>query len=358
LTNSGSIVYTTTQSIGTGTAAAINGSASTNDQVSLVVFQVMQSNTTTDPGSDLAGYTQIATSSANPVAGLATMTTYTGATIVGRYYRVRVTASNNDAAQTVINFNYSMLCEPPPFTPTQISTLRAWFKGDVGLTTSSWTNQANDKLNIDTTDVTVFANMTLTTVNGLQAARFNAANGYGQFAVRMNAAGSPASRTMFCVMKTDSVLPSPGGNVNITSQYNGGYFGGYVLEGTSSGGYQHFLVTYGQALEINFTSPVSLTTNSQFLLGSSWDTTSSASTNNFMYKNSTAYTGAGITWTPDYGFYDYNSTVTTYLGTKAGICPASNATWILCEILMYGKALTQAEGAQVASYLKAKWNTP
>jgi len=98
------------QSIGTGTLAAIAVTAA-SAYAATETIRLYQSKSTTDPGSTLSGYTIIATYPVPTVTGYDSYT-YSGATIVGRYYRyncvvasVSGTGFNSSNAQTT-----SMLC--------------------------------------------------------------------------------------------------------------------------------------------------------------------------------------------------------------------------------------------------------
>jgi hypothetical protein len=82
------------QNIGYGTAANPTVTVSSSNAHSLD-FKLLQSKTTTDPGPTIGGYTQINTHThyGNPITGNQTYT-YTGATIVGRFYRWRIIGIN------------------------------------------------------------------------------------------------------------------------------------------------------------------------------------------------------------------------------------------------------------------------
>lgn len=234
---------------------------------------------------------------------------------------------------------------PSVFTPASVSQLMVWFSGDVGLTTSIWRNQG---LSGTSSDVTSFSGMNIVTVNGLPAARFGQ-YGYGAFNMFL---GSD-SRSMFCVFKSDTQMNNVD-SINITSQHNDGFYGGWVLAGGNSG-FSHFLVSYGQALEVWNTSPFNLTTADQLnFLGSSWDTSAATSPNNYVFVNMTTKPSS---WSADAGFYDGNRSTPTFLGTQLGNSPNQTIGWTLCEICIYGRALTIQEGTDVRTYLHNKWGT-
>jgi hypothetical protein len=235
-----------------------------------------------------------------------------------------------------------------PFTPASISSLKVWFSGDVGLTSGAWTNQVTGG---PSTGVTSFSGMNIVTVNGLNAAHF-ALNGYGTYMQNLQTATD--SRSMFCVFQVDSPqLPlSSNSAIQIVSQTNSGFYGGWSLQGSVTG-FQNMLISYGQAVEMYNTTPIALTTTNVNLFGSSWETTNSGSPNNYVYLN----TIIPSTWSPDQGFNDGTNLTPTYLGNKLGTTPNGSSGWTLCEICIYGRSLTPAEGAQLQSYLKTKWNS-
>jgi hypothetical protein len=192
--------------------------------------------------------------------------------------------------------------------------------------------------------------MNIVTINGLNAAHF-ALHGYGTYMQNLQL----NSRSMFCVFVVDPPqLPlSSSTAIQIVSQLNTGFYGGWSL-GASATGFYNLLVSYNQAVEIYNPTPVALTTTNVNLFGSSWEATSSASPNNYVYLNTII---PSPSWSADAGFYDSTNLTQTYLGDKLGITPNGSSGWTLCEICIYGRSLTPAEATQVQSYLKNKWNS-
>lgn len=100
------------QSIGYGTSA--NPSVTTtSSNAATVTIQLLQSKTTTDPGPTVGGYTQInsVVYSGTPISTNITYT-YTGTTIVGRFYRWRVIGANAASTVTIIS-DTSLPCTNP-----------------------------------------------------------------------------------------------------------------------------------------------------------------------------------------------------------------------------------------------------
>jgi len=99
----------TSQSIGVGISAPISLTITSTD-CKIINVQLYQSKSTTDPGISLSGYTLINTYSVNPITGYDSYTR-NGATIIGRYYRWRVTAVNNASITATTLFpGPSLLC--------------------------------------------------------------------------------------------------------------------------------------------------------------------------------------------------------------------------------------------------------
>ena len=209
-----------------------------------------------------------------------------------------------------------VLSSNAPFTPASISNLVTWFKGDAGLTSSSWTNYGANATNATLNNVAV------TTVNGLSACAFKSAASYGVF----NMTVGSDSRSIFYVFASLSPLIN-GTTLQIIAQSNNGFYGGFSVNGTTTG--ETFM---------------------------SWDTSGSSSTSNYIYVNGS---NLPVTWSADAGFYDYGLSVPTYMvGSSVGGTPTSSYGFTLCEMLVYGKALSRTDGSNVQSYLRSKWGTP
>lgn len=100
------------QNIGYGTTANPTVTATSSNAATLTI-QLLQSKSTTDPGPTVGGYTQInsVVYSGTPISTNITYT-YTGATIVGRFYRWRVIGTNSASTVTVIS-DTSLPCTNP-----------------------------------------------------------------------------------------------------------------------------------------------------------------------------------------------------------------------------------------------------
>lgn len=94
------------QNIGTGTFASPSVTAASVYATS-VEFRLYVSKTTTDPGTAPTGYNLVVTSTNSSPTGYDSYT-YTGSTIVGRYYRYILTATNSRGSATAQTT--SMLC--------------------------------------------------------------------------------------------------------------------------------------------------------------------------------------------------------------------------------------------------------
>jgi hypothetical protein len=113
LPNAGSVgVGIASQDIGYGTAANPTVTT-TSSNAATVTIQLLQSKTTTDPGPTVGGYTQInsVVYSGTPISANITYT-YTGSTIVGRFYRWRVIGANSASTVTIIS-DTSLPCTNP-----------------------------------------------------------------------------------------------------------------------------------------------------------------------------------------------------------------------------------------------------
>jgi hypothetical protein len=224
-----------------------------------------------------------------------------------------------------------------------LSSLNIWFAGDVGLTTSSWTNQKNSG---SSGNITSFSGMTIVTVNSLPAVHFDI-NGYGNFNISMGS----YPRSMFCVFKTDTDLIS-GNRINITSEVYLTNNAGWSITTAGVPASNTFLFdNYFKTSNISSTYGVTTNTTNLSVVGSSWTNTSSSSPNNYMYFNNIIPS----TWGSITAINDATGGRGAYIGAPSGLFPPSTSPWTLCEILVYSRSMTPEEGVKITNYLKSKW---
>lgn len=230
----------------------------------------------------------------------------------------------------------------PAFNPLSLGSLNIWFAGDVGLTSSSWTNQSTSGLS---GSVTAFSGMTIVNVNGLPAAHFDI-YGNGNFSINVGS----YNRSMFCVFKTDTNLTS-GNRINITSEVYLNRNGGWSI--TTAGlpaSNTFFFDNYTQTPNISSIYGVTTDTTNLIVAGTSWDYTST-SPNIYMYFNNLI----PAAWGSLKALNDATASRGAFIGSVLGLYPPATTAWTLCEILVYSRSLTPAEGVQVTNYLKSKW---
>ena len=232
----------------------------------------------------------------------------------------------------------------PPGLPAVSSPLIIWFDGNVGLTTTSWTNRGTNGSGGNAT----LSGVTITTQNGLNAASFTGVNTYGSFTPTFTG----NSRAVFAVYRTRN---NQAANTNsyIISQTNSQgpywYVGKYV---NPSGNTQIFQVMAGNQVSIITDPAVYLVNNEMAVVGVTYD--ENGSTNSYTTVN-----GSVIPSSYTAGSY-YNLSQISYLngGGNSGFAAVSSGSakgMILCELLIYDGIIYPADACRIATYLGNKW---
>jgi hypothetical protein len=223
---------------------------------------------------------------------------------------------------------------PPPFNPASLSApLLTWFKGDAGLTSSSWTNYGTYGGSATLYSVTV------TTHNGLNAADFTDEYSYGEFTWQW----SGDQRAIFFVYRSKS---NPPNNAIVTEQADSFYWGVYTVPGSV------FQVSFNQALEVYIDPSVTLPleTATYSIVYAPY----SAGSNNYASINGSY---VSVTTSSDTGYHDDGNPTTAWFNSYGGT-PNSGATgMVLCEVLCYDGVVTPTDATKVTNYLMAKWGT-
>jgi len=231
---------------------------------------------------------------------------------------------------------------PAAFNPASLSaTLIAWFDGNVGLTTSSWTNRGTSANNATLSGVTIASQ------NGMNAASFTTSNSYGSFTLPFTGAGND-SRAVFGVWKVNGSTVNSINNW-LLQQTNSSFYWGVGNLTTAAGlsqlnhiNNQFYFPILGTATSI----PI-LNYNAYSIVLN--NTTSSSSFINYNGSN------VAYTYTTNQGF---SQSVTTYInggGNSGSGATQATVGMTLCEVLVYNGAVSAAEGSNVISYLRTKW---
>jgi len=266
----------------------------------------------------------------------ATSYTYTGATVGNYYYKAVVTAVNVSGTSTITT---SVLQNV--FNPNGLSApLITWFKGDLGLTTSSWSNYGTNGGSL-----TWSSTISTTTVNSLTAASIPA-NVFGTFAQTWSR--QPCG--LFVVYKPATTLSTSG----IYFQNKGNSPAGtktfwqYYATATAQ---QTYLTAMGVANKIVTNAyDASSTTNPSLV---SAVNSAIRTANNSAYFNSTS---ESLTASVIASGYATGTNTYTLNGLSGAI--GNDIPIIWCEYLVYEGELSSADTSAIVNYLRTKWNVP
>ena len=286
----------------------------------------------------------------------ATTTTYAVslATAPNNYYKISVTATNSAGYSTFSDTEQNL------FDPKGLSAkLVTWFKGDAGLSTSTWTNYGTYASNATLTGVT------LTTQNGLSAANFTTTSSWGDYSTSFvnTPSFSNESRSVFFVVATATQPTSSQTFLPLTEPTSvGGFKWGIYVEGRASNQIYPFHLDSSVALMCNLVNPYTLNTTVANTYALVWDGASSTqNSQNFVNINGTTLDSQIFA---DYGYYDTGSAYRTGLnggGSQSAATLIPRATCTIskyCELMVYGGPVSAADSATIIAYLRAKWGTP
>jgi hypothetical protein len=287
----------------------------------------------------------------------ATTTTYavSVATAPNYYYKISVTATNSAGSSTPLTNTQQNVFDPLGLS----AKLVTWFKGDAGLTTSTWINYGTNGYNA------ALAGVTLTTQNGLSAANFTSTNSYGDYFTSFvnTPMFSNDARSVFFVVAT-ATQPTAGQTFLPTTEpcNAGGFKWGLFVEGRAGGQIYPFHLDSSVALVCNLVNPYTLNTTVANTYALVWDGASSTqNAQNFVNINGTTLTSQ---ITVNQGFADVGSVFQTCLnggGSNAAATFIPKATCTIskyCELMVYGGPVSAADSATIIAYLRAKWATP
>ena len=240
---------------------------------------------------------------------------------------------------------------PPPlflaapvvvFDPTSLAApLITWFDGNVGLTTSSWTNRGTDG------GAAPLYYVSIGSQNGLPCAYFPDQYSYGY--ITQNFTGD--SRAVFAVYAMTS--QTVGISSYLLAQYNSGFFWSAATYIPGTGQAQYLQVNNGYTL-IEIDDAVTYDTTQMTTVAMAYDATGS-NTNSFITYNGnptvlTYYADAGL-----------NASATSYInggGISGSGAAVGGCGMTLCELLSYDGIVSPSDGSNVVNYLRTKWGTP
>lgn len=237
-------------------------------------------------------------------------------------------------------------------TPATISNLQAWFKADSlalsdGAAVGTWTESSPNAYAATQAVAGQKPIYKANIVNGLPVVRFSSAS--SQYLDLGTVLGKPANFTTFAVYQTTDASTRQDAFGSIDSSYTGAKGWGLLdLNNSAAGCLAHGWASDG--------------TNS------AWPRALSAITANTFYYTASAYVSGGTSSVP------YINGVTPAYTVAGGTTPASNSgtaysfslgragayngnyfSGDLAEVIIYNKALSNAERAQVEAYLKNKY---
>lgn len=268
---------------------------------------------------------------------------------LSKYYGTTFSSGSAPASGTISYSMFSGKSPPAPFDPTSLSApLITWFKGDSGLTTSSWTNYGT---NTGSNATFIGTGLSIQTVNGLSAIRLsnsgypNTPSCYGKYFQSFS--GQP--RAFFIVMRLN-VEPTQAPIVMIP-QTNIGY--SFHLFGSPAAPYEMFLNNHGGEPRVISDMDDSISALTVKL----YSTVNSAiAGNNRCYVNGVEH-GRQAKWDLIASNYTTgtNTTIDTWIGSDNIGAGATNQDCTVCEILVYDGEVSATDAANVNTYLKTKW---
>ena len=267
-------------------------------------------------------------------SGLGTTYTSTVTTTANWYYFFLIVATNIAGVTEVVS---SIL--QTPFNPASLTApLIAWFKGDSGLTSSTWTNNGTNGGSATLTGAT------LTTINGLSAVTFKAGSGYGFYT--QNYTGQP--HAVFWVIKFNADISA----TNVTTLAGAFSVPDSFVQIYTSGGQQTMVLSsFGASTSIQTDVFSANQTSLPAVFG---EFASATAANNLAY-----YNGTSLNLTTRNAASGYSTgNRTAYLGAYNNGTPGPNSTAITwCEVLCYDGELTSTDMTNVVTYLRNKWGT-
>ena len=312
----------------TGTLSALTFTCSLVPSATLYTFSLYVN---TVANTSTGTLVQTASSSTNSI-------TFNGSFLTTNYYYAKVSTKN-------ISGSLGLLTGPAvaPFIPTSLSApLITWFKGDAGLTASSWTNYGTNG------GSATFTNASLTNIYGLPAVSFSS-GGYAAFT--QNFTGQP--RGVFFVIKyttpfSTGTYPCLLGGSTATSR-----FGVPIATDATIVNKVSITVVCQQITFPVWGGPFTLDPTSSSPIVVAVFNSASSTANNVAYYNGTSL--------PMSTYYNYTASgyftgsESTYLNSPTPVGLSLPLTY--CEALCYDGDMSSSDVAKVVNYLRSKWGT-
>lgn len=241
-----------------------------------------------------------------------------------KYYAEILTLNSAGGSSTYSFFDPKTLSAP----------LITWFKGDSGLTTTSWTNNGTNG------GSATLNTATIATVNKMSACRFaTPGSSYGTFSQSFS--GQP--RAFFAVVQFNAPVTSQQSFITLDN------FSGHTnwLLTNSGSSWAQVLVAAGMAVSIQSNNETTVNPYPNAAVYSLVNSATAA--NNIVQFNGT---NPGLSYSDVAQFY-FTGAVTQYLGGYGGYVPNVDCTF--CEVLCYDGEVTAADATNVNNYLRKKW---
>jgi hypothetical protein len=312
----------------TGTLSALTFTCSLVPSATLYTFSLYVN---TVANTSTGTLVQTASSSTNSI-------TFNGSFLTTNYYYAKVSTKN-------ISGSLGLLTGPAvaPFIPTSLSApLITWFKGDAGLTASSWTNYGTNG------GSATFTNASLTNIYGLPAVSFSS-GGYAAFT--QNFTGQP--RGVFFVIKYTTPFSTSTYPCLLGGSTGSSRFGvPFATDGTIVNKMSITVVCQQITFPV-WGGPFTLDPTSSSPIVVAVFNSASSTANNVAYYNGTSL--------PMSTYYNYTASgyftgsESTYLNSPAPVGTSPALTY--CEALCYDGDMSSSDVAKVVNYLRSKWGT-
>lgn len=242
--------------------------------------------------------------------------------------------------------------EPLPSTLdapyTIANAIPIWFRGDQGLTTTTWSNYGSAGGNLSNTGTIVLSNYSQ--VGGTQTGGTNncctlSRTAYWNFTNVPSFAND--YRSVFAVYKIGGTFGSAAAyNIFGSAPAGRGYGMQYFISNTGTQ-YADFFLSTGSFLPIYGYYTVPNPTTKFYLHSMVWGSTAAAS---YIKVGPTTVTPSN--WSTAYGWGFYTP---LYLGFGSNPTQTAGATMTICEFLMIDGTMTSTDTAKIESWLNTRW---
>lgn len=219
-----------------------------------------------------------------------------------------------------------------PSTSVSSATLITWFKGDSGLTSSSWTNYGTNT----GSNATLTTGTAVSTINGRNVADFTAGGAtYPHGTFGQNFSGQP--RAIFVAMK---FVSTPTSNQHIIAISN-------AFDFTIIGGTELMLIQQGVGIRLWTTGMPAIPAGTTCVFGIKNSAISTSS-------NAAYFNGTSISFQSNATASSYTTGSVTTNINYYGVGTTNSPNYI-CEILCYDGELNATDATNINKYLKYKW---